>query len=201
MLTFGGIHCYHGSIQHLRSFSDRRKAAQVVSALAAAARDQMMAAVGRCDTVTGGGTGTIEFDLEEKVFTELQPGSYAFGDVDYGRNEWSGGAAMRWEQSLFILGQVMSRSEERAVLDAGNKCHSLDAGVEPLICGGGEWQWRNGGDEHGIVTGRGLPGLGEKVMLVPGHIDPTFALWDHVIGFRNGVVTDIIAIDARGRSD
>jgi D-serine deaminase-like pyridoxal phosphate-dependent protein len=198
VLTFGGIHCYHGSIQHVRSLKERREAAHSVSAQATVARDRVVAAVGRCDTVTGGGTGTLEFDLEQGVFSELQPGSYAFGDVDYGTNEWNG--PMRWRQSLFILGQVMSRGAQRAVLDAGNKCHSLDAGVEPRIHGH-EWRWNNGGDEHAILTGHELPQLGEKVMLVPGHIDPTFAMWDHVVGFRNGIVTEIIAVDARGRSD
>ena len=76
---------------------------------------------------------------------------------------------------------------------------------KPLVHGesgrGSDWRWSNGGDEHAIMTGNNLPQLGEKVMLVPGHIDPTFALWDHVIGYRDGVVTEIIPIDARGRSD
>ncbi len=60
-------------------------------------------------------------------------------------------------------------------------------------------------DEHGIVLpakeGVSLPALGQVLRLIPGHVDPTFSLWDHVIGFRDEIVTNIIDIDARGRSD
>lgn len=83
---------------------------------------------------------------------------------------------------------------------AGNKCHSLDAGVPPRVVHE-SWTWSSGGDEHGIIKGESLPFLGDFVRLIPGHCDPTIAMWDHVIGIRKGIVENIIAIDARGRSD
>ncbi len=73
-----GVHCYHGSIQHERSHVDRAKSAILVSEKAKQARDAIIQAVGSCRVVTGGGTGTLEMDLEQGVFTEVQPGSYAF---------------------------------------------------------------------------------------------------------------------------
>jgi D-serine deaminase-like pyridoxal phosphate-dependent protein len=74
VIEFRGIHCYHGSVQHVRSAEERAESARKVSLLARQARDAMIAAVGSCNVVTGGGTGTFATDLECEVFTELQPG-------------------------------------------------------------------------------------------------------------------------------
>ena len=56
-------------------------------------------------------------------------------------------------------------------------------------------------DEHGVL--RVAPGaagaaLGEKLMLVPGHCDPTVNLYDWFVGVRSGVVEALWPITARG---
>ena len=97
----------------------------------------------RCGIVTGGGTGTVEFDAASGVFTELQPGSYLFMDGDYGGIGWSGES--RWRHSLFVLSTVMSATRPgMAVCDVGLKglavdsglprsAHWLDASAEPAL--------------------------------------------------------------------
>ena len=200
-LIFAGVHVYHGAIQHTRTVADRRAAAHAVADVAERARK----AVGAhdCSIVTGGGTGTFHADLERAdIWTELQPGSYIFGDVDYGMvNEWND--SWPWEQAFFILGSVMSVSEKHAVIDSGNKCFSLDSNVGgPRPTGEHvHLKWVNGGDEHSILQGDDLPKLDTVVRMVPEHIDPTVALWDYVVGYRNGIVTNVIEIEARSRSD
>ena len=42
------------------------------------------------------------------------------------------------------------------------------------------------------------PALGEKLLLVPGHCDPTVNLHDWYVGVRRGVVESLWAITARG---
>jgi hypothetical protein len=37
-------------------------------------------------TVTGGGTGTYRYEAASGAFSEVQPGSFIFGDADYARN-------------------------------------------------------------------------------------------------------------------
>jgi D-serine deaminase-like pyridoxal phosphate-dependent protein len=140
------------------------------------------------------------------VWNELQPGSYLFGDVDYGLNDW--GPGYLFEQSFFIRAQVMSASANHVVIDAGNKCHSLDAGVGPKFAAPYEYlSWRSGGDEHGIVflnsgeSGKALPKIGDFLDLIPGHIDPTVNMYDAFYGYRDDTVTEIIEFDARGRAD
>ena len=63
-----------------------RDAARIAASHAQLLRESGIA----CDTITGGGTGSVEFDAASGVYTELQAGSYAFMDGDYGANEWGG---------------------------------------------------------------------------------------------------------------
>src|SRR3546814_5719789 len=73
-----------------------------------------------CRVVTGGGTGTAVFDVASQVYTEIQSGTYAFMDTDYGGIDW--GEALAFRHSLFLLGTVMSTpTPNRAVMDFGLK--------------------------------------------------------------------------------
>src|SRR5690606_39687410 len=83
-VRFAGVQAYHGGIQHTRSFDERQRAAQQGAEAAAGFVDALRQAGYACEVVTGGGTGTALFDAASGVFTELQPGSYAFMDGDYG---------------------------------------------------------------------------------------------------------------------
>lgn len=181
-LTFKGIHCYGGFLQHIRSADERR--ARVLAEPVAAARvavDGLLSAGILCEVVTGAGTGSYKTEVEGSVHNELQPGSYCFMDADYGNN--SDGYDV-FENALFIHSTVISKSvdsETRAVLDAGLKAISLDSGppqaIEGFIDGTrklADVEFLNGGDEHGILSGRVAHlQVGDTVRLIPGHIDPT----------------------------
>lgn len=200
-LRFGGLQAYHGGVQHLRSHGQRREAALRAGERTAAFVDALAHAGIACPVVTGGGTGSVEFDLESGVYTEVQPGSYVFMDADYGRNEWPG--ALRFEQSLFVASAVMSRTRPgRVILDAGLKSLAVDSGL-PRIHHADGLDYIAANDEHGIVTVSGdvqAPELGELVLLVPGHCDPTLNLHDELIGFRNRAVECVWPVAARGLS-
>ena len=56
-------------------------------------------------------------------------------------------------------------------------------------------------DEHGVLkisAGATAPKLGEKILLVPGHCDPTVNLYDWIVGVRKGKVEALWEIAARG---
>ena len=78
VLDFDGYQAYHGAIQHVRGEAERsaecRKVAEKVVALNAAFDTAGI----KCNTVTGGGTGTFLFDAGSGLYTEVQPGSYFF---------------------------------------------------------------------------------------------------------------------------
>jgi D-serine deaminase-like pyridoxal phosphate-dependent protein len=203
-LPLAGLQAYHGRAQHLRTTLERSAAiegaaAAVRVALAALAREGLA-----CPLVSGAGSGSFVLEAASGLWGELQCGSYVFMDRDYADNENLPGAP-RFEHALFVKSQVISRSAEHAVIDAGHKSHAIDSGLPGL--------WRrdglvfaNGGDEHGIVKrherGARLPDLGDTVWLVPGHCDPTVNLHDTMVGLRGslerGVVERLISVDARG---
>jgi 3-hydroxy-D-aspartate aldolase len=43
-----------------------------------------------------------------------------------------------------------------------------------------------------------VPPLGEKVLLVPGHCDPTVNMYEWYVGVRNGIVEKLWPVTARG---
>jgi D-serine deaminase-like pyridoxal phosphate-dependent protein len=199
-LRFAGIQAYHGRAQHLRSVEERRTAIRNASLQVANTRALLADAGMSCPIVTGAGSGTFMFEVESGAWDEIQPGSYAFMDWDYARNEWAP-PMPRFDHALFVLATVMSRpTAALAVVDAGLKASSVDSGMP------GVWErpgltYARASDEHGCVEispGAAAPGLGDKLLLVPGHCDPTVNLYDWYVCVRGGVVEALWPITARG---
>lgn len=200
-VTFRGLQAYHGGIQHRRSHSRRREDCE-----AAAKRVQrFIAALDKvglaCDVITGGGTGTAAFDAASGVYTEIQPGSYAFMDGDYGSLEWGETLALR--HSLFVLGTVMSTPTPlRAVADIGLKSTTAESGLpQPIDLPNVRCVALQ--DEHLMLeaeSSHDRPALGSVLRVVPGHCDPTFNLHDQLIAIRQGRVEALWPISARGYS-
>ena len=148
------------------------------------------------DIVSGGGTGT--WDLNTWC-TEIQAGSYVFMDRDYGDNQL-GAQDLRFEHALFVRGAVLSRTQStRAILDAGLKAFSVDSGM-PTVWQRPELTYLKASDEHGVleVPAESPLALGEVLMLVPGHCDPTVNLYDELVCIRGDRVEAIWPIAARG---
>lgn len=206
-LAFDGLQAYHGSAQHLRTDAERRTAiAQAVAAVAATQSE--LAKLGlSARTIGGAGTGTFEIETASGVYNELQPGSYVFMDADYARNSGrDGGPFDTFEHALFVLSTVMSAPvPERRVLDAGHKSIPIDSGMPS------PWQlpgslYHRPSDEHGVLDVKGCPTppkRGDKVLLVPGHCDPTVNLHDWYVGVRGlgtgeARVEKVFPVAARG---
>jgi D-serine deaminase-like pyridoxal phosphate-dependent protein len=206
LLRFGGLQAYHGSAQHLRTHQERRDAIARTADLTQQTVDLLAREGLTCETVGGAGTGTFEFEAASGVFNELQAGSYIFMDADYARNLKADGQFNdRFEHALFILTTVMSKpSDARAVVDAGHKSASVDSGPpEPYRRPG--VIYRRPSDEHGVLLSEGgaLPRRGEKILLIPGHCDPTVNLYDCYVCVRgmhgtSPMVEAIWPVSARG---
>jgi 3-hydroxy-D-aspartate aldolase len=201
-LTFGGIQGYHGAMQHIINYEDRRTAALKSIQHTSAAVEMLLVNGLKCATVTGGGTGSYEFEAQSRLYTELQCGSYAFMDVDYGRiEEEDGRRARRFDNALFLLTTVMSTARPgRAVCDAGLKVQSVDSGL-PDIVGRDDIAYVSASDEHGTLTdAHGRLRVGDRLRLIPGHCDPTCNLHDWYVGVRHGRVEAIWPVTARGKA-
>jgi 3-hydroxy-D-aspartate aldolase len=203
-LTFTGIQAYQGAMQHLQSYADRKTKLDDAIALVKTVVEALQAAGLRPELVSGGGTGSYYFESNSGIYNELQCGSYAFMDADYGRIRDKDGQRIdqgEWENALFILTSVMSHAKpDQAVCDAGLKVLSLDSGL-PVIHGRDDVKYSGASDEHGVIEDKhGVLHINEKLKLVPGHCDPTCNLHDWYVGVRNGKVEVVWPVSARGKS-
>ncbi|NNE80150.1 MAG: DSD1 family PLP-dependent enzyme [Silicimonas sp.] len=203
-LTFKGIQAYQGAMQHIDSYEGRKEKLDIAIAMVKDAVDGLKAEGIACELVSGGGTGSYYFESNSGVYNELQCGSYAFMDADYGRILDKDGNRIdqgEWENAFFILTQVMSHAKaDKAICDAGLKAQSVDSGL-PFIFGRDDVEYIKCSDEHGVISDPdGVLGVGEKLRLVPGHCDPTANVHDWYVGVRNGKVEVVWPVSARGKA-
>jgi len=203
-LKFSGIQAYQGAMQHLDKYEDRKAKIDVAVAQVKDAVDALKAEGLDCDIVGGGGTGSYYFEGTSGVYNELQCGSYAFMDADYGRILDKDGNRIdhgEWENALFLLTSVMSHAKpEKAICDAGLKAQSVDSGL-PFIFGRDDVEYVKCSDEHGVISDpEGVLKVGEKLKLVPGHCDPTCNVHDWYVGVRDGKVEVVWPVSARGKA-
>jgi 3-hydroxy-D-aspartate aldolase len=203
-LKFAGIQAYQGAMQHLDSYDERQSKTQVAIDMVEDAIAGLKANGLECDIVGGGGTGSYYFESNSGAFNELQCGSYAFMDADYGRILDKDGNRIddgEWENALFILTSVMSHAKaDKAIVDAGLKAQSVDSGL-PTIYGRTDVEYVKCSDEHGVVADPdGVLKVNDKLKLVPGHCDPTCNVHDWYVGVRNGKVETLWPVSARGKA-
>ena len=203
-LKFTGIQAYQGAMQHMDSYDDRKAKIDAAVAMVQEAIDLLEPAGLKPELVSGGGTGSYYFESNSGVFNELQCGSYAFMDADYGRILDKDGNRIdqgEWENALFILTSVMSHAKaDKAIVDAGLKAQSVDSGL-PFIFGRDDVEYIKCSDEHGVVADPdGVLAVNDKLKLVPGHCDPTCNVHDWYVGVRNGKVETLWPVSARGKA-
>ncbi len=199
-LKFAGIQAYQGAAQHVHDFQERKGFYEKAIAQVRETVDLLKAEGIECDIVGGAGTGSYYFEGNSGVFNEMQCGSYAFMDADYGRIlDEAGNPISEFENALFILTSVMSHAKaDKAICDAGLKAQSVDSG-NPVIFGRDDVEYVKCSDEHGVIMDpEGKLKINEKLKLVPGHCDPTCNVHDWYVGVRGGKVVCLWPVTARG---
>lgn len=195
-----GVQGYEGHVQHVHGLGVRKSMCLESMATLVATADQLRADGHAIEVVTGGGTGTAEFCVTVPGITEVQPGSFLFMDTDY-RNA----VGTFYANSLTILSTVVSRQAERTVtIDAGLKSLTTDSGLAE--CKDKGYTYAVLGDEHGSLGWeeeqngevKGLR-VGDRVEMIPSHIDPTINLHDVYYAHRKGVIEEIWKVDSRGK--
>ena len=203
-LIFDGLQAYQGSIQHEPRHLQRKIELDAVISKVTTCLDSLAAAGLNCPVVSGGGTGSFQFEASSGIYTEIQCGSYAFMDADYGRIYNQDGDRLDqadWKNALFIFTSIMSTAKDgQAVCDAGLKVQSVDSGL-PVIFGRDDISYVTCSDEHGIIEDRhNKLKINDKLRLVPGHCDPTCNLHDWYVCVRDGAVVDLWPVSARGKA-
>ena len=139
------------------------------------------------DLVSAGGTGT--YDLNRWA-TEIQAGSYALMDTAYAKTD------VPFRQAVSVLATVISVSAGWAVADCGLKALGMDHG-NPSIDGATVLYCS---DEHVTFVpdeGRRVR-VGDRVRVIPAHVDPTVAYHAHLSLVDGDDVVDTWPVDLRG---
>lgn len=199
-LRLVGVQGYEGHLQQLASDERERRCRDALALLTGCA-GALRAAGHAIGIVSTAGTGTAAIALGCTGITEVQPGSFVFMDTSYRRV-----LGAEFEPALSILSTVISRPRAgEAVIDAGLKSLSTDSGfAEPKDRPG--MSYRPAGDEHGILawspsTSGAGPELrvGDRVELLPSHIDTTVNLHDVYHVTNAGRLVAAWPVSARGR--
>ncbi len=157
------------------------------------------------DIISGGGTGTYAA-YQGLGFSEIQAGSYLFMDTTYQAigDENNQDQNNQFDVALKVLSTVISHpTPQRAVIDAGMKCLSIDLGM-PKVEGDSTLSYKTGGDEHGIINlldGHEPLQIGQQLILLPSHCDTTLNNFDTLYAIRGTEVIEQFPILGRGRSD
>ena len=185
-LEFCGVQAYAGHIQHIVGRDERRAAATTIADQIRTLCASLRGAALEPRIVTGAGTGTTQMDATLGVFTELQPGSYVFMDVDYLRVE---GLAVDYSPSLFVDTTVVSTLwEDHVTTDAGTKAFALNGPPPVSATAERGWIYSYDGDEFGRISlgpYSRRPDRGERLALIVSHCDPTVVLYPGYVCVRD----------------
>lgn len=198
LLTHAG-HAYRTASGEDLAAAARREGADLVATAELCERAGVPVA-----EISVGSTPTARIAAAVPGVTEIRPGTYIFNDVQQMRL----GVAEEGDCGASVVTTVVARpSEERFVIDAGSKCLSSDGADGPPFPGRGVVVGRPDlvldflTEEHGV--GRRAAGgdvrIGDRLRVIPLHVCACVNLFDVAYLVRNGIVTDELAIAARGR--
>jgi D-threonine aldolase len=179
-LEVRGVMGYEG---HVMSEKDRETRARLT--------EEAMQLLTRAHADVGGEVvsagGTCNFDLNPWA-TEIQAGTYALLDTEYAYPD------LPFRPALSLEATVISVADGWAVADCGLKSLALDHG-NPTVVGGTVWYCS---DEHTTFGPDHPVRVGDRVRVLPAHIDPTIAKHERMRVVEGDAVVDTWEVDLRG---
>jgi D-serine deaminase-like pyridoxal phosphate-dependent protein len=201
-LAYAGVQGYNGMFQTNPDYAARR-----VDGLATLDRldelvGQLRAAGLPPEIVSGGGTGSHDIDAERGVLTEIQAGTYVFGDAHYHDAALRRDEPSPFGQALTVRTTVISDAQPGFVItDAGAKEVDERHGIAPVIVRGAPPGaiYTNVGDDMGRID-FAAPGdslaVGDVVELMPPHAYQTVIMYQQYNVVRGDELVDIWPVDA-----
>ena len=204
-LNYKGITAYAGDVQHISNYHKRYKEIllrnkylkDIINSLNKANLPPLI--------VSGGGTGSHDIDAKSSIYTEIQPGSYVFNDVEYSNVSIYNAKISKFDHSLFVASSIISKvNQYKYIVNAGLKAFSTDSKYLPLPFGKipKNTQYKFMGDEHGMIN---LPknskqklSISDTIFLYPPHCDPTINLYEKCNILKKDKIVASWNIDARG---
>jgi len=203
-LNVDGVFTYAGTIYQYHTEQDIRRAARQEARLLIDSRDRLNANGFEISHLSGGSTLSSWYADELRGITESRAGNFIFGDM----NAINGGIYTTENCALTICATVVSIPlPGYATIDAGTKSLTSDLSATPgsygLIQEYPDIELVKLNEEHGYL--RYDPqkynlAIGEQIHIIPNHCCVVANLVDEIYAFREGVFSEIITIDARGKS-
>jgi D-serine deaminase-like pyridoxal phosphate-dependent protein len=138
------------------------------------------------ELISAGGTGTYDINTWAN---EIQAGSYALMDTAYAKLD------LPFRQALSVLATVISTSSSGyAVANCGLKALAMDHG-KPEIAGATVMIVS---DEHITFVPDEPVAVGDRVRVMPAHVDPTVAYHERMHLVAEGEVLESWPVDLRG---
>jgi D-serine deaminase-like pyridoxal phosphate-dependent protein len=152
--------------------------------------------------VSAGSTITAPYLTADDGITEIRPGTYAFNDL----RTLETYACTPDQIAASILATVVSVSQDRVVLDAGNKTLTMTTTPQHghgMIKGHPRSRFLRLSEEHGVAAvgdTAAQPRVGDRVEILPIHICVCVDLQTEAYGLCTGGIAEVIRIDAARRS-
>lgn len=197
-LSFEGVFTYPGHSYH----PDKREQASKDEAIALQKALDALVKVGlEAKTVSGGSTPS--WRTTSSLLTEMRQGVYPFNDAQQIELGNCGIA----DVSFWIVGTVVSKAENKIVMDAGSKALGADRAA-----------WATGYgrlldfpealltalSEHHVTAilpeSEAIPNLGDQVRIVPNHVCNAFNLQEVVYPLKDGKLGKPMEVLARGKN-
>ncbi len=190
-LTFGGLLNYPkpGAATEVQAFLSQTLALLDAEGIA-------------CPIVSNGGSPSL-FDAHlVPAATEHRAGTYIYND----RSMVRAGHCTEDDCAMHILATVVSRpTGDRAVIDAGSKALTSDLlGFADYgqVVGYPQASITSLSEEHGVIDlskcEGARPQIGDKILIIPNHTCVVSNLFDTMVFHRDGVVSRVENVAARG---
>lgn len=194
IFTFPG-HSYDPKGRKAAVLDEQSALAKAVEAFAKAGME--------CEVISSGSSPTAKLS-NSGLINELRPGVYIFNDAQ----QWELGSCERKDIALWAVANVVSRSANKLILDAGSK-----------VLGADRASWATGygrlfdfpdaritalSEHHATVIfderSAKIPKIGNTIRVVPNHVCNTVNLADRIYFGNNGSIAGSWKVAARGKN-
>ncbi len=211
-LSLRGIATHPGQVYACTDLEGVRQVAAQEEVALQTAKSNLVKGGYQIDLVATGSTPTAAIIAQSKGATVLRPGNYVF----YDNIQKNMGVVDEKRCALTVLATIISQPDpDTLIIDAGSKCFGLDKGAHGMASLEG-YGYIKGYPELIIVDLSEEVGkvkikkdcqiknkrlqVGDKIQIIPNHACTCVNMTDRLIGFSEGMVKEIIEIDARGGS-
>jgi D-serine deaminase-like pyridoxal phosphate-dependent protein len=205
-LALAGILSHAGQAYGAGNLDGVRRVAQEEIELMARAKANIEAAGTTVYEVSVGATPTVLAASQMQGVQEIRPGNYVFLDLTQHRL----GVCGLDDLALFVMADVVSVNGDYAIVNAGSKCLSSDAGAHgtggsgfglafPVGCGD-PFSVARLSEEHGFLdrAGRDVR-VGERMLIAPNHACAVANLFDELTAVGEDGQVSLWPVTARGR--